>query len=255
MKGLIYPKCYSLYSGGKDSSTATDVLAKAGRLEAVVAFKTKLATPDWLHHVEKTCEERKWRLELYETPESYESLVMKYGFPGPGVHSTFMSYLKGRCVRQFKKAHPDGILASGVRLGESQRRAGSTKPFGQWEGAPILAPIYDWTDEETWAYFHDEGFERAPAYCTLQISGDCLCGSFAREGEREAGEFHYPQIFGGFKDLGNARAEQMRRNGKKPTRCEWGWGWQQPVKKPKNDGERMVCAECAPRDLFEEQPA
>lgn len=246
VKGLVYPKCFSLFSGGKDSSTATDVLAKAGRLEAVCAFKTKLATPDWEQHVEKTCEERKWRLEWYETTESYEGLVMKYGYPGPGKHSMFMSYLKGRCVRQFKKRHPTGILASGVRSDESVKRAGSTKPFGQWEGAPILAPIHDWTTEETWAYFRGEGFERAPAYSTLQISGDCLCGAYAREDERSALEFHYPAIGKYFRELGEAVKAKF------PKRWEWGWGWKQEIKKPKNDGERMVCVECAPRDLFPE---
>jgi 3'-phosphoadenosine 5'-phosphosulfate sulfotransferase (PAPS reductase)/FAD synthetase len=85
-------------------------------------------------------------------------------------------------------ARPYGILASGVRHDESVTRAGSVRPIGQWEGAPIVAPIFDWTTEETWAYFRDRGFERAPAYSTLQISGDCLCGAYAREDEPKAVE-------------------------------------------------------------------
>jgi 3'-phosphoadenosine 5'-phosphosulfate sulfotransferase (PAPS reductase)/FAD synthetase len=178
------------------------VLAKAGRLEAVVAFDTGLSTPEWKQHVQETCEKRKWRLLFYKTDYAYEQFVLKYGFPGPARHDWIMRYLKGRCVRQFRKAHPDGILASGVRSDESQKRAGSTKPFGQWEGAPILAPIHDWSTAETWNYFIGEGFERSPAYSTLQISGDCLCGAYAREDEKAALEFHYPQIGSYFRDLG-----------------------------------------------------
>jgi phosphoadenosine phosphosulfate reductase len=139
-------------------------------------------------------------------------------------------------------------LASGVRHDESVTRAASTRPVGQWEGAPILAPIYDWTTEETWAFFRDRGFERAPAYSTLQISGDCLCGAYAREDEPKAVEYWYPGIWTRFEALKAAVKDKF------PKRCDWGCGWKNKVK-PKGRDEAMICVECAPRDLFEEQPA
>ena len=135
--------------------------------------------------------------------------------------------------------------ASGVREGESVKRAASTKPVGHWENAPILAPIYDWTTDETWAFFRDRGFERAPAYSTLQISGDCLCGAYAREDEAAALAFHYPEIAARFAALGACVKDKF------PKRCEWGWGWKQPIKAAQG-GEAMICVECAPRDLFPE---
>lgn len=249
MKGISYPKCYALVSGGKDSLTTAQVLHEAGKLEACVALDTGLSTPDWREFVIKTCADRCWELEFYSTdPSAYDDFVLKYGFPGPSKHSWVMRVLKGRCIRQFRKHRPDGILASGVRQDESQKRAGSTKPVGQWENAPILAPIYDWTTEETWAFFRDRGFERAPAYSTLQISGDCLCGAYAREDELQAVRFHYPQIAARFDALGSEIKNAH------PKRCEWGWAWKQPIKdKPKN--EAMVCVECAPRDLVDEMVA
>lgn len=246
MKGLSYPKLYALVSGGKDSLSTAQALHEAGKLAGCVALDTGLSTPDWKGFVGKTCDERNWPIEFYKTPESYEAFVVKYGFPGPSKHSWIMRVLKGRCIRQFRQIHPDGILASGVRQDESVKRAASTKFVGNWEGAPILAPIYDWTTEETWAFFRDRGFKRSPGYSTLQISGDCLCGAYAREDERAALEFHYPTIGKYFRDIGEAIKAKF------PTRWEWGWGWKQSVKKPKNDGERMVCVECAPRDLFPE---
>ena len=249
MKGISYPKQYALVSGGKDSWSNAQALDDAGLLAGCVTLKTGVSTPDWLPHVEKTCEERRWNLEVYAAaPNAYEDFVLKYGFPGPSKHSWIMRVLKGRCIRQFREAHPYGILASGVRADESVKRAASTRAVGQWEGVPILAPIFDWTTDETWEFFRARGFERAPGYSTLQISGDCLCGAYAREDEPAAVEFHYPEVWKRFQALGEAIKD------KHPTRCTWGCGWKNKAK-PKGKDEAMVCVECAPRDLFEEVAA
>jgi 3'-phosphoadenosine 5'-phosphosulfate sulfotransferase (PAPS reductase)/FAD synthetase len=245
-KGISYPKCYALVSGGKDSLSAAQVLHEAGKLEACVALETGVSTPDWKDFVVKTCAERGWPLEFYPTGESYDELVLEYGFPGPSKHKKFMDRLKGRGIAKFKKAHPKGILASGTRAKESVRRGANSSPVGMWERVPIVAPIYDWTTDETWAFFRDRGFERAPGYSTLQISGDCLCGAFAREGECDAVKFHYPEVGARF----DALSAQMR--GRIPKeRCEWGWGWKKPLKEKQRD-ENLVCSECGPRSLFDD---
>lgn len=242
MSKIWYPKCWALVSGGKDSLSTAQALHEAGKLEGCVAFKTGVSTPDWEPFVRKTCEDRKWRLEMIETPESYDDLVLEYGFPGPGRHKKFMDRLKGRCVRLFKKQHPDAILASGTRGGESKRREIGTSPISMWENMPIIAPIYGWSTDDTWSFFRDRGFERAPGYSTLQISGDCLCGSFAREGEREALEFHYPTIGERFRKL----TSQLALTRRSPERNLWGWGWKQPVKKDKVTS--ALCVECGDAD-------
>lgn len=244
VKGISYPKCYALVSGGKDSLTTAKVLQKAGRLEACVTLKTHLATPDWEGFVRKTCDEHDMPLEVYETDQSYEKLVLSYGFPGPTKHLWFMQYLKGRAVRKFRKYRPGAILASGVRADESVQRAANTKPVGDWEGVPILAPIFDWTTDETWQFFNDHFAERAPAYSTLQISGDCLCGAYARKGEYQALQFHYPKIGKQMAELGEAAKAHH------PKRCDWGWGWKQPIKQKAK--ERYLCVECPRDDLFHE---
>lgn len=241
MRGISYPKLYALVSGGKDSLTTAQVLHEAGKLEACVALETGISTPDWKEFVMRVCEERGWPLEFYSTDYSYEQFVMQYGFPGPSKHNWTMRYLKGRAIRAFKRQHPYAILASGVRSGESDKRAISTKPVGQWEGVPILAPIYDWSTDEVWEFFYDRGFERAPAYSTLQISGDCLCGAYAGEDEPAAVKYWYPAIWKRFEDLGTAIKEKF------PTRCEWGCGWKNK-RKPQTLGEQMICVEC-PRNL------
>ena len=231
-----YPECYALVSGGKDSLSTAMVLHEAGKLLGAVSFDTGISTPDWKAFVVKTCADRGWPLEMYRTGEDYDNLVRKYGFPGPGKHGIFMNYLKGRCVRKFKAAHPDGVLASGTRKSESARRLNSTKPISVWEGVPILTPIYNWTTEEVWAYFRAKGFERSPAYATLGISGDCLCGAFAREDEIDAINYHYPEVA---RRLGGLE-QQLRAKGSK--RCDWGWGWKEPRKKTAK--EAAICVEC-----------
>lgn len=251
MKGISYPKCYALVSGGKDSLTVAKLLQKAGKLEACVALRTHLSTPDWEGFVRKVCDEHDMPLEIYDTTESYEQLALQYGFPGPAKHSMFMIYLKGRAVRKFKKFRPGAILASGVRRDESVKRAANVKEVGLWEGVSILSPIFDWTTEETWEFFNDHFSERAPGYATLQISGDCLCGAYADEGEFEALQFHYPKIGQQMVEIGAVRERQMRSIGKKPTRCKWGWGWKEQIKQKAE--EAMVCFDCNKRDdLFPE---
>src|SRR5208337_3375442 len=133
MSTICYPRCFALVSGGKDSLSTAQVLHEAGKLEACVALETGVSTPDWKQFVIQTCADRGWPLEFYSTDESYEDFVLKMGFPGPARHSWIMQKLKGRCIAKFKKNHPRGILASGVRADESSRRLGNTRAVGQWE--------------------------------------------------------------------------------------------------------------------------
>src|SRR3990167_3504854 len=52
-KGLYYPKCYALVSGGKDSLSAAQILHESGKLSACVALETGISTPDWKDFVIK----------------------------------------------------------------------------------------------------------------------------------------------------------------------------------------------------------
>lgn len=198
---MTLPKFYSLYSGGKDSTVCTAVLQESGMLAGVVTIRTGIAAPDWEPFIVQSCKDHGWPLEIFETQESYDDLVRKYGFPGPGMHGTYMNYLKGRGIREFKKVHPEGALASGVRKSESARRFRGTKEWSVFEGVPVYAPIMHWTTEQVWDYFNSHGFERSPAYATLCISGDCLCGAFAGPEERAIIQAVYPEVDARFKRL------------------------------------------------------
>jgi 3'-phosphoadenosine 5'-phosphosulfate sulfotransferase (PAPS reductase)/FAD synthetase len=238
MRAPFYPPCHALVSGGKDSLSAAQCLADHDRLIGCVALDTGISTPDWKDAVSDNCKRKSWPLTFYKTTYTYEDLVLKYGFPGPQKHSWFMRYLKGRAVEQFAKTYPGQVLASGVRSAESTRRALTTKPVGMFEKIPILAPIYDWTTKEAWDTFRASGFERPPAYAAMQISGDCLCGAYARDEEAQALAVHYPAVWKRIEDL------QRKAKALHPTRWRWGWAKKADRRTMPNQIS-FFCAECS----------
>lgn len=226
--------CFALFSGGKDSFATAKHLQEHGLLRGCVALETGIAVPEWKPTLEGMCAKHGFDLRFYATTDSFERVVQKYGFPGPGQHGMFMNYLKGRAIRQFKKANKGAILASGVRMDESSRRALSTKQVSFFEGVKIFAPIYDWTTERVWEYVRSHGYERPHAYSTLQISGDCLCGAFAQKDERSAIKFWYPAMHERLLAL-----EALLPSEEKST---WGWGCDR--KRKKKGAAKIICVEC-----------
>ncbi|HSW70604.1 MAG TPA: phosphoadenosine phosphosulfate reductase family protein [Gammaproteobacteria bacterium] len=226
---LIREKKYTAcFSGGKDSAAVVLWLKEKDLLERIISIDTGISTPDWLPFIKKQCNEWGYEPEVYKTPASYDQLVKSYGFPGPPLHYIFMNYLKGRAIRAFKKVHPNAVLASGVRLDESARRFRNTKEWGYFENVPTWAPLYNWTTEQVWEYVTANGYTRSPAYQTLCISGDCLCGAYATSLERSAIKAFYPGLWD--------RIDKLE----KETKTQWGWA--------NNQGKRgkktVVCTDC-----------
>ena len=230
---------WALFSGGKDSITTAHVLHERGQLAGCVFIDTTIKTPDVVPHIKSVCEKFSWPLEIYTTTYPYEKFVRKYGFPGPSAHFLVMNYLKGRGVRQFKKAHPGEFLASGVRTGESRRRLGNAKEWSKFEGVWVYAPILGWTDERVWEYINKNGLPRSPAYKTLHISGDCLCGSFAKKEEAGMIQMFYP----GVAQQIEALEAELDASGHKHNR--WGrTGLTETRTQKKQTPLSILCAEC-----------
>jgi 3'-phosphoadenosine 5'-phosphosulfate sulfotransferase (PAPS reductase)/FAD synthetase len=209
-------KFWSLFSGGKDSIATAYYLAETGRLSGLVFLQTGIGTHDILPHVRRVAEEFDWSLEIYQTDYKYEDLVLKYGFPSAeGSHQWFMSYLKGRGVRQFRKAHPGEMLASGVRIQESNRRGQNAKESGEWEGVKLYAPLLKWTTEQVWKYVREAELPISPCYQALHFSGDCLCGAYAEPNEMELLRAFYPTEYQRLQTLEN-RLKGL------DLRCKWG---------------------------------
>ena len=184
------------------------------RLAGVLHIDTGIAAPDLLPFIKLQFFGQK--LVIMKTPIEYEWLVRKYGFPGPAGHRYAVNYLKGRAIRLFKREYPDVLLASGVRRSESVRRMGTAKEWSKIEGLWCYAPLLNWTTESVWEYIDKHNIQISPAYWNLHISGDCLCGSFARKDEIYAIEAFYPEV------AQRLRSLEMERKGK--VRCRWGNG-------------------------------
>jgi len=223
---------WALCSGGKDSVTTAHYLKSIGKLSGVVFLDTGISIEGAKDFVRGVAEREGVRFESYAAPVSYEWLVRKYGFPSAGTHSQTVNWLKGRGIRQFKKAHPGEWVASGVRRAESRRRMLTVKEFGTWEGVSIWAPIFDWTTERVWAYVRENALELSPAYKTLHISGECLCGAFARPEEGYLLRTFHPVPASRIAAL---EAETGKR---------WGRG-SEGVSAPQSRLEQFTCNECA----------
>lgn len=206
-----------------------------------VGLDTGLATPDWRDFLESECHRHSWPLKVFRTTDSYERVVVKYGFPGPAKHGMMMNYLKGRAMREVKKSFGTNILfAGGARSKESKRRGKTATLMSRFEGITVWQPLLTWSDEEVWAHFNSRGLHRAPAYSTLGMSGDCLCGAFARPDERGIIAQEYPSV----ETRLLALEQQAARHGKRGI---WGWGavFGRDADNLKTLGEQLLCAECA----------
>lgn len=206
-------------------------------LRGCVALDTGISVPEWRQAVEAICNRHHWPIRFYATTDSYERIVKKYGFPGPGKHGMFMNYLKGRAVRVFKKNNPGAVLASGVRRAESARRAVNTRPISWFEGVKIIAPLWDMTTDDVWSFARSHGYERPESYSRLQISGDCLCGSFAEPDERAAISYWYPAIDARLRELEAVLPEEEKN--------VWGWGCNRPRRG--KSAVSVVCVDCDKR--------
>ena len=200
-----------LFSGGHDSLTATHyVMSNYAHLAPeVVHIDTGIGIPETQQFVIDTCEQFGWPLSIYRAAENvkadgtpdpmvYDDIVIANGFPGPGAHRIMYSKLKQRqvrrVVRERKKRRSDRVLlASGVRREESTRRMGTTE-YIQRDGAQVwAAPLLDFTGSDQKQYMAHHELPRNPVKDKLCMSGECLCGAFAHEGELAEIEFWYPE--------------------------------------------------------------
>lgn len=188
-----------LYSGGNDSTTVGHIFK--GVATHAVHANTGIGIEETRQFVRDTC--AGWGLPLVEkhAGTAFEDFVMANGFPGPAQHYRMYQRLKERCLdaarvdlgchRSRKKR---AIFIAGRRRDESARRA--DVPKYEPDGSVIwISPLVEWTklDLNTYRLMHDD-VPLNPVSQNLEMSGECLCSSFAKPGEIEMiGDF-YPHV-------------------------------------------------------------
>ncbi len=128
--------------------------------------------------------------------------------------------LKERCLRQltreYKTRQADKVvLVTGIRRHESRRRMGYVEPIQPDDSRVSVAPLLHWTHDDNHDYLAAHRLPRNPVVERLCMSGECLCGAFARKGELDEIAFWYPEVAARIRMI-EARAQEAG------VPCRWG---------------------------------
>ena len=215
---------FGLMSGGHDSLCATHMVSEHPAFSGVVHINTGIGIEQTREFVRRTCRDRDWRLLEYRAEDEgqfYDDLVLEYGFPGPFHHRKMYNRLKERAMRALVRdhkqdAHDRVMVVTGVRKAESTRRMGTVQPINR-EGSRIwVAPIAWFTDRDKAAYMDRHDLPRNEVVDQLHMSGECLCGAFAKPGELEWLEFC------GYRDVVQRIRDLETQAARKGLPCKWG---------------------------------
>lgn len=236
---------FGLFSGGHDSVCSTHVASQHAAFTGAAHFDTTIGIEETRQYARGTAARFGWGLTEYQPPVSYREIVLKHGFPGPGGHAITYARLKERCVdrlvREHKQKRFDRIaLVTGVRLSESVRRMGHVEPI-QRDGCQLwVAPILHWSDDDKLEYMALHGIPRNPVVDTICMSGECLCGAFAKKEELAELEHHYPAVAAEIRSL-ERDAEAAGVHAK--------WGTRPPGSRKKPSMGGRLCSDCNAKNL------
>lgn len=247
-------KTFALVSGGNDSTVMLHIVKDY--IDGVIHINTGIGIPQTTEHVRWLTNE--WNVPLMELrtdPAAYRKMVLgdkSPGFPGPGVHYIAYHILKSDRLSEVQREFVPGrtkdrlLFVSGMRAAESLRRmrgAGGEEisaPRGSMTKVVWANPIVHFDNHMMNEYRTKHDLPRSEVADLLHVSGECLCGSFARPGELDEIELWFPEVAAYIKDL---EVEAKKLN--KPY-CTWGHRIGKQTKAP-----GPLCSDCV---LFEEIP-
>ncbi|KKN54159.1 hypothetical protein LCGC14_0595080 [marine sediment metagenome] len=195
-------KVYALVSGGNDSTVVGHLAATYGpRIDAIVHINTGIGIEATREYVRDFTAGLGLQLIEKHAARSYEDLVLEFGFPGPGAHRYMYSWLKERSLREVRREAQSGgngrvMFITGVRLAESRRRMGSVQAVQRDGNTVWVAPILEFESSDMWQYREDHQLVDNEVVALLHMSGECLCGAFARPNELAEIRQWFPDVAG-----------------------------------------------------------
>lgn len=167
------------------------------------------------------------------------------GFPGPAGHKVMYRHLKDEPLMRFRretlgdqtrlprKDRKKIIYLGGMRWGETERRFRNAEAIDPDGSIVWVSPIVHWTDAHMREYRarhrcqqdhehakHRLCFDRALPLNEvtehIHMSGECLCGAYAKPGELDEIEFFYPEATKPLRDL------QREAEAAGIPACRWG---------------------------------
>lgn len=215
-----------LFSGGNDSTTLAHMFKDSAT--SAVHANTGIGIEQTRQFVRDTCEA--WGLPLMEVHpgpgNTYREMVLEQGFPGPAHHFKMYQRLKERGLRQARRKYVKNprkervIFLAGRRREESDRR--KDVPAMEREGSTVwVSPLVNWTREDLNTYRSIYDVPRNEVADLLHMSGECLCGAFAKRGELGEIGYWFPEVQAEIEAL----EQEVAAAGKAPEqRRTWGWG-------------------------------
>ena len=150
---------YLAFSGGKDSVVCKQLCLEAGVRFRAVYNNTTIDPPELHAYLREHHPDVEWAGPPKGRGFFYH--LRKWGLPH--------HHARWCCAVLKEGGGRDEFKIIGVRAAESARRAALWKEFtvNREAGAPLLAPIVHWTDEDVWAFIRD----RSLPYCELYDQG------------------------------------------------------------------------------------
>lgn len=231
-----------LFSGGNDSTTLAHLFKDVA--DCAVHINTGIGIERTRQFVRETCED--WGLPLIEerppSGSTYEELVVERGFPGPAQHWKMYQRLKERGLRQVRRrfvVNPRKervLFLAGRRRDESKRRQNVVAH--ERVGSTVWAsPFVNWTNADLNAYRAVNDVPRNEVADLIHMSGECLCGAFAKKEELDEIGFWFPDVRA---DI-DALEAKVKEAGIPEPRCHWGWGATKHIKPSKTGA---MCSSC-----------
>lgn len=255
-----------LFSGGNDSTVAGHLMR--GRCTHAGHANTGIGIEATRQYVRDTC--AAWGLPLLERRaphdrDQYRAHVLAHGFPGSGLHPRVYQRLKGRAIElmQAELVNAAGgghrarvVFVAGRRRTESAKRT-KVPELERKRSAVWASPMVNWTklDMNTYRLMHRllDPVPTNPVADLLHMSGECLCGCYAKLGERELLIELYPDAMAEVVELEAAIADRLDIPWYAKT---WGWSYDQAkvdASRVKSRRRRKVeppagylCGDCAP---------
>lgn len=187
------------------------------------------------------------------------------GFPGPVGHKVMYRHLKDEPLMRFRretlgdqtrlprKERKKVIYLGGMRWGETERRFRNAEAIDPDGSIVWVSPIVHWTDAHMVEYRsrhrcqqdhehakHRLCFDRALPLNEvtehIHMSGECLCGAYAKPGELDEIGFFYPET------AAKLRALEQRVAAAGIPACRWG---QKPPGQTNGTAAGRLCSSCA----------